>query len=298
MAELAALSVEFAHVYLKNLTETSLEETVEASEAVVRPLVDGLRAAGKTVSTVVMIDDYFERDRDAVAAKRQMIKDACAAAGIEPDWFASEAAAAASVEDFLPALMLPPEHGDGSAHPPRRSRSTWLSNGQPPRLARDPAGDDPALDLLAVPGAKRGAGGTSPGRAPSRVVPANHSIHLDVELQRDTSGAARGDVLYSCPLLAAWWQLLRLGVASPARGLLERCHKGAAPFPAERTLTLLHPRLIEVEHAVRVILEHVVPPEPWRRNMRTHGNAPVGLDYLDRIAYCFVPDGFATGLVG
>jgi hypothetical protein len=125
---------------------------------------------------------------------------------------------------------------------------------------------------------------------PSQNSAREHSIFLDVELWSDGETGRR----WSCPMLAAVWQLLRLGVlrdqgrrigtpkpiadvepvehghtpAGPGRSLPDKwadmppivqLNPDAAPFPAYRTLSVMSPEFIEVEHAVRLICSAVMP---------------------------------------
>lgn len=289
MTRLADLSIEYAHLYLRHLDEERIDTALADAALVVAPLADQLRAAGRTVSTVIMIDDYFETDVDIVAEKRDLLLASCERAGLTPDWIASERRVADTATELTEALTVPPEHGDGSVKPPKRYQSTWLSNGQPPRTVNSQS-DDRAGDPLLVGGAQTPQ--PVDRRTRSRVAPTNHSIHLDVELYRERKDGA----FYSCPLLAAWWQLLRLGVLSKPAAFAEPTARDGPPLVAKRSLTVLSPAFLEVEHAVRLILDHVALKQDWRSNMRT-GALDVGpKEHMERIGYAFVPEGFASAL--
>src|SRR5690606_34192407 len=100
-----------------------------------------------------------------------------------------------------------------------------------------------------------------------------HSIFLDVQLWDEANGRRT----WSCPFLAAVWQLLRLGMLRNMgeRVAVPRTHDdgypedwdrlapvvklnpNAAPFSAYRTLSILSPRFLGIEHAVRTILSQV-----------------------------------------
>jgi hypothetical protein len=110
-------------------------------------------------------------------------------------------------------------------------------------------------------------------RPPRQNLVTNHSIFMDVELWDEPGGERR----WSCPMLAAVWQLLRLGllradgraVAAPQdrpdplpvtwRELppVVRLRPGARPFFAYRTFSALSTRFLPVEAAVRTILSQV-----------------------------------------
>jgi hypothetical protein len=76
-------------------------------------------------------------------------------------------------------------------------------------------------------------------------------------------------------MVAAWWQLNRLGVGAfmPQGTWISPTAK---PFVGHRTLTLLDVDYLEVEHAVRNILRHVPPQRGW------------DVVAIDRMDYIFV----------
>ena len=110
----------------------------------------------------------------------------------------------------------------------------------------------------------------------------NHSIYVDVEMWRDGAepGADREDVLnrrqYSCPFLAAVWQLVRLGLLRkdgvPALEVTDfdgtwksewsqfpdimRVNPNAAPFYAYESLSIMPQNFLPIETAVRTIVDH------------------------------------------
>nr|MDT0663701.1 SCO2522 family protein [Micromonospora sp. DSM 115978] len=135
-----------------------------------------------------------------------------------------------------------------------------------------------------------------------------HSIFLDVELWK-TDGGRR---VWSCPFLAAVWQLLRLGQLrvhgeSPAQPVavdladlpdewsqlpaVVKLEPRAAPFCAYRTFSVLDRRFLDVEHAVRTILSQVVidasvVDQTVRRAAGEGHDLP--LEITDRISYLFL----------
>jgi hypothetical protein len=294
MAGVADLSLEFAHLYLGQLDEAEAERAARLARRWLGPVLGMCEEAGLTVSTVVMLDDYFAPDGTDLDAMVRLLDDACAAEGVEIDHLVHEAACAESVAELRTHLCREPREGDGSSTPPPPAiGSEWLANADPPRgraleqrVLRRTARARPETAQAA--GAARGNGGGRGSRG-------HHSIHLDVQLWKEIANRER---LWACPTLAAWWQLIRLGMLRDEAGRptvppRTRTREGAPPLPARRTLTLLDPRFIEVEHAVRVILERVRLPETWRRYLREGEREPGAQEHLERIAYMFVPTGFA-----
>lgn len=130
-------------------------------------------------------------------------------------------------------------------------------------------------------------------------VAGQHRISLEVELYDDS------DRPWACPTLAAWWQLVRLGALEFLEGVdaptgTERLTEGL-PFGARRSLTVLSPEFLEVEHAVRTILTQVHMEDEflqWLTRDRS-GRARVALPSrvtslaiadLAEISYLFVHD--------
>ena len=297
MAAVSDVSIEFAHLYLAYLDEERAELAARAARQWLKPLIDGYEEVGLTVSTVVMLDDYFAPNDTNIDDKAQLLQEACREAGVRIDHVAHEAACAESVDRLRAHLRREPRPGDGSSSPPPEDvGSDWLANGDPPRAQRrEPRSAGPlwyAPEMEVDRQADRQA----------RVSPrprGQHSIHLDIELWRDESGSGRR--VWACPTLSAWWQLIRLGMlrdesGRPAAPAGTWSRPDASPLPARRTLTLLDTRFLEVEHAVRVILERVILPEEWRRYLREGERDPGPREHLERIAYMFMPQGFESRL--
>jgi hypothetical protein len=150
----------------------------------------------------------------------------------------------------------------------------------------------------------------SPWRPPRESARRRHSIFVDVELWDEHDG----DRTWSCPMLAAVWQLIRLGllrdhgrpvlIPQDLPGTLPdswdemppitRLNRGAAAFAAYTTLSALSPRFLPVELAVRTILgqfaaEGSVLAEARVRAARDGMQLPVEL--VDRIRYVFATPG-------
>jgi hypothetical protein len=152
-----------------------------------------------------------------------------------------------------------------------------------------------------------------PWQPPQESARRRHSIFVDVELW-DEHGGQR---TWSCPMLAAVWQLMRLGllrdrgrpVVTPQDwtdpsfpddwDLLPaviRLRPTAAAFAAYTTLSVLSPRFLPVELAVRTILSQYardsgVFAQATDRAARDAMQLPAEL--VDRIRYVFAAPGDA-----
>ena len=235
MAGVADLSLEFAHLYLGQLDEQEAERAARLARRWLGPVLDTCEAVGLSVSTVVMLDDYFAPDSTDLEAMARLLEDACAAEGVRIDHLVHEAACAESVAQLRTHLCREPREGDGSSTPsPPAIGSEWIANADPPRgrafeqrvvrrTARARPQAAPAAAGTRVNGDGRGRGSRG-----------HHSIHLDVQLWKQIAGSER---LWACPTLAAWWQLIRLGMLRDAAGRptvppRTRTRDGAPPLPA------------------------------------------------------------------
>lgn len=106
-----------------------------------------------------------------------------------------------------------------------------------------------------------------------RLIDVQHEVTLNVALFEQQGGKRT----WSCAMLAAVWQLLRLGLLPEAEKLVDSPHlwddtlpatweefpavlalsPDAAPFAAYRTLSILPARFLPTEHAVRALLNRV-----------------------------------------
>lgn len=296
------LSIEVGHLYLEDLLAgpgrlgqlfaeaAPWVQAVEQMQTVERP----------RISTCFLIDDYFS-DLAGPAEVLPELLDAARAAGVRLDYLARESACAqvsGPAGNVSPAQLLisqlvaePPPHTTG-ARPPAEE-SGWLSNGQ-----RSPVE------------AETTAMGISPWQPPAQTAARGHSIFVDVQLW-----TGHGDQrIWSCALLAAAWQLLRLGLFRHlGEPLVEpvdqdqpwpttwaelpgviRVNPRAKPFAAYHSLSLLSPRFLPVEQAVRTILSQVWhDPEVTGllAELATKERLPLPVDVLDRIGYVFAGSG-------
>ena len=150
-----------------------------------------------------------------------------------------------------------------------------------------------------------------PWQPPRESARRRHSIFVDVELWDEEDGHRT----WSCPMLAAVWQLMRLGLLRdhgrpvvvpqdwpdplfpdnwddlPA---VTRLNRGAAAFAAYTTLSVLSPRFLPVELAVRTILSQfacdgTILAGASERAARDAMRLPAEL--VDRIRYVFAAPG-------
>jgi hypothetical protein len=303
---LAHLSVELGHLYREDLADEDLDGGGDGRRLVnhfraVRPWYDALRQncadalPGRVprVSTCFLIDDYFGQ----FSSPAELIPALVAAAdeaGLAIDYLARESACAEADGVPLAALVEArlvddPPPGTNGSRPPARETG-WLCNGQ-----RTPASSGEALREL------------QSWRPPAENGARNHSIFVDVELWNEQGGHR----VWSCPFLAAVWQLLRLGllrnlgepVAAPVPGgtdlpatwaelpAIVQLSPQAAPFSAYRTASVLTGRFLPIELAVRTILSQVhVDPDADRQVIQRSSGESLALpaEVVDRLSYVFL----------
>lgn len=240
------LSIEVGHLYLHRLDGHALDRAAVAASRWI-PAMVAANPQVQTYSVSVLLDDYTRPKKAApdvdVSEAQRVVVDAFAAHGVTVDYVVLEAACAATVgqlRDMLASTVLGYEYAV-MADERRGFTRAWLSNGEPARFQMS----------------------TKPKH--------DHSIALDVQLWSEEEVNA---LRWSCPMVAAWWQLIRLGASEVPAGTLIRA--GAPPLMSKQTLTLLSPDYLEVEHAVLNILKAVQPAWPF---------GPL----LGRISYVFVP---------
>ncbi|MCC3765715.1 hypothetical protein K3N28_21885 [Glycomyces sp. TRM65418] len=309
------LSIEVGHLYAEDLARP---ETLKAEMASAAAWVHGTtealqkRLGGRRprVSTCYLVDDYSQQGMPPPEELIGVVTEAAADAGLRIDYLARESACARMGGLDLAALVAdrivfePPPGANGSRPPV--ARSGWLCNGVPSPKPKGIAMGAPDRQW----------------RPPSQNAKREHSVFLDVELWSDTAQGRR----WSCPMLAAVWQLLRLGVLRdqgkrigvpepveavvpaehghdpdrPARARFPETWEAmppilqleakAFPFPAYRTVSILSVNYLEVEHAVRVICGSVRPEAGAMAIIRTsaerEGMALPG-ELVDRLSYIF-----------
>ncbi|MEW9533408.1 SCO2522 family protein [Microbispora sp. NPDC049125] len=298
-APLSHVSIELGHLYMEDF-EAGPDRLREQFRRVA-PWAAAVRSGWQErvpggrarVSTCFLVDDYFSRF-STPAELVPMVLEAAAEHDLTIDYLARESACAewGGVE---PARLVeerlvddPPPDTNGSRPPVKETG--WLCNG-----TRSPH-----------PGAVQAMGRAQRWAPPVQNAKRGHSIFVDVELW-DESGGRR---TWSCPFLAAVWQLLRLGLlrsegqvplppaprpagwptgwdALPA---VVQLRDQAPPFSAYTTLSVLSPRFLPVELAVRTILSQVAVDADVLRQVGTRSEGEgirLEEELVDRISYVF-----------
>jgi hypothetical protein len=300
---LSHVSVELGHLYMEDLAggPAAIRATFAAvapwAAAATAPRAVGCGKPSVRMSTCFLIDDYFSRF-STPAEVIPMVVAAAESEGLQIDYLARESACALTPDSHpadlvLARLVTEPVPGTTGGRPPL-TETGWLTNGQrSPATARGEAM------------AKR-----VPWRPPRESARRRHSIFVDVELWDESEGLR----IWSCPMLAAVWQLIRLGllrdhgrsVVTPQDWAgpwpdswdelpsVTRLHPGAAAFAAYTTVSVLSPRFLPVELAVRTILSQFAGEGPVlagaaARAARDGMQLPVEL--VDRIRYVFATPG-------
>jgi hypothetical protein len=297
---LAQVSLELGHLYMEDFEAGA--ERLREHFARVRPWADALHASAAVggrrprVSTCFLIDDYFTRFSSPAELVPMLLTEA-KKAGLTIDYLARESGCAVAdgisvAEAVEQRLVESPSPGsDGSRLPARETG--WLANG-----ARSPGAE--SLEAMS----------DTPGWLPPKEAAARrHSVFLDVELRDDLNGRRT----WSCPFLAAVWQLARLGLLRHlGEPLLQprpwtseefprdwdelppliRLNAAAAPFSAYHTCSVVESRFLPVEHAVRVILDQI-DADPGALRQIAERSAREGItmpdSIPDRASYVFYP---------
>ncbi|MFJ9045653.1 SCO2522 family protein [Streptomyces sp. NPDC102347] len=298
---LSHLSLELGHLYMEDFEAGAGH--LRRHFARVRPWVEAARAdardraGGKRprVSTCFLVDDYFARFAGPADVVPLLLAEA-ERAGLTVDYLARESGCAVTgkvpVAEAVAARIVEEPPPGSYGHRPPTARTGWLANGVRSPTAR-------------APQAMRKATAWQP---PTETAARRHSVFLDVELWNDGADGAR---LWSCPFLAAVWQLARLGLlrhqgeavfaAEPHTGAafpddwddlppLVRLNPRADPFAAYRTCSVLPNRFLPVEHAVRVILDQTdVDREALAQVAERSGRegVPVPGPVTDRVSYVY-----------
>ncbi|MYV47849.1 SCO2522 family protein [Streptomyces sp. SID2888] len=262
---LSHLSLELGHLYMEDFEAGP--ERLREHFAEVRIWVEAARAAAARraggrrprISTCFLVDDYFTRFSTPAELVPVVLEEA-ARAGLVIDYLARESGCAVAdkieiAESVAHRLVESPPPGSHGSRPPV-SQTGWLANGQRTPTSRSAMGE------------------VTGWQPPQETAARNHSVFMDVELWSEKDGQR----LWSCPFLAAVWQLARLGLLRhlgepvltprPWNGgdfpydwdrlpPLLQLNPTAAPFCAYRTCTLMANRFLAVEDAVRLILDQV-----------------------------------------
>jgi hypothetical protein len=298
---LSHVSIELGHLYAEDFERGPAYLRGQFER--VRPWAEALRSVCERrypgrrprISTCFLIDDYFTRFGEPAEVIAELTS-AAADCGLRIDYVARESGCASAGEVPLAEIVEqrlvpdPPPGADGSRPPVHEVG--WLCNGE--RSTATPV--DEAMGSL------------KPWQPPRENSARQHSIFVDVELWSERSGGRR---LWSCPFLAAVWQLLRLGllryagepVATPVpwegdlpadwdeMAPIVRLNPSAQPFSAYQTMSVLGSRFLPIEEAVRTILGQVAIDDGVLRQIADRGAAEsieVPPAIVDRIAYVFL----------
>lgn len=292
---LSHVSIELGHLYMEDFAEGP--QRIRDQFRLVAPWAETVRKTvhpKARVSTCFLIDDYFSRF-STPAHVVPMVIEAAADAGLAIDYLARESGCArAGTVDVarlvLDRIVVDPAPGTNGSRPPL-TKSGWLCNG----------GREADTVQSEAMGAESG------WRPPVQNAARRHSIFVDVELWDEP----RGTRVWSCPYLAAVWQLMRLGllrhhgkaVVSPspltegfpgdwdALPPFVQLNPGATPFSAYRTASVLSTRFLPVELAVRTILSQVAADPDVLSQVAGRARGE-GLhledEVVDRVSYVFL----------
>ncbi|MEQ4304784.1 SCO2522 family protein [Plantactinospora sp. B6F1] len=299
---LSHLSIELGHLYIEEFAggidqlRRHFARVAPWAAAARQACAERLPNGRPRISTCFLIDDYFQRFSTPRVVMEQ-VREAARDSGLVIDYFAREAGCAQADDIPLAELVLtqlvsdpvPETTGDR----PPTSETGWLCNGR-----RSP---------VSVPGQAMSAGRA--WQPPMQNAANRHSIFMDVELwDYEENGERR----WSCPFLAAVWQLMRLGllrhegegVTNPYQlddwpddwdemPAVVKLNPHAPPFSAYRTFSVLGSRFLPIEHAVRTILSQVsispaVLDQIQTRSRNEHIDLPK--DLVERTEYVFAGD--------
>lgn len=286
MAQYADVSFEVAHLYLGDRAiEQTIERYADAARTWALPIVSQMREDGDTVSVVVFLDDYTDTKGEIHPADqvRERVVAALQERGLKVDYVALESECAKSAHILATCIEPAPVQGDGSVT--RNAKQVAFTDGH-------------FVHYFGHSVRAAGAIAEYYGMGP-RSFEQRTDIGLRVRLHGETGGD------FTCPAVAAWWQLIRLGAllgVSETRAeeegyklsQIEGAPHGtwarpkAAPFIAKRTVTLLPPAYIGVEHAVQVLLDNAGLPERLQKSLGiTARGEKIAAAPRDRISYLF-----------
>ena len=279
---LGHLSVETGHLYLDDFAEGDHKIARQLEHA-----APWLEAANKRIrkrfgrnariSTCFLVDDYTPSgsalDQPKPAEVVDIVTTAADQAGFRLDYLAREAGCVVACErpysgprdqsplaDIVAGLIVEEAAVGANGSRPPTAQTGWLSNGE-----RSPA--------VAV------AMDAPDWEPPEEFGKYWHSVFVDIELWSLDSAQIHAERQYSCSLLSAVWQLLRLGllrnagkaVAKPYRfgtgealpdlwaqmPSITQLTPDAAPFAAYETFSALPQHYEAAEHAARIIIDHL-----------------------------------------
>ena len=296
----AHLSVELGHLYMEDYAGggesfrrlfRQVAPWVAAAREACADAVPGRRAR---VSTCFLVDDYTSRFSSPDVVLPALLE-AAQDSGLDIDYLGRESGCA-EADDIpiarlvLDRLVAEPAAGTNGSRPPT-VQTGWLANGQPSSTSGTTEAMG-AVEKVWTPPVQNAA--------------IRHSIYVDVQLWDDEGG----ERTWSCPFLAAVWQLLRLGmlryegapVAVPQvwtgdfpddwdrLPAIMQLNPEAEAFSAYRTVSVLSSRFLPVEHAVRTVLGQMsIDGEVAGQALARSGaeGMAVPAELVDRVDYVF-----------
>ncbi|WP_323746491.1 SCO2522 family protein [Catenulispora pinisilvae] len=279
---LGHLSVETGRLYLEDFADGDRKITHQLEQ-----VAPWLEAATKRtrkrfgrnarISTCFLVDDYSPSgavdDQPKPSEVVDIVTTAADQAGFKIDYLAREAGCAVAYErpysgprdqsalaDIVAGLIVEEAAVGANGSRPPTAQTGWLSNGE-----RSPA-VSVAMDA-------------PQWEPPEEFGKYRHSVFVDIELWSLDHYQQSAKRQYSCSLLSAVWQLLRLGLLRDAGDAVAKPYRfgagegfpdlwqqlpsitqltpDAAPFAAYQALSVLPPHFRAAEHAAEIIVDHL-----------------------------------------
>lgn len=282
---LSHLSLEVGHFSVPQIAH-DMDQVLRRFRGIA-PLADAFSAVARAefgsrvrVSTCYFVDDYTAPNADPrdilgkllTAADEAdvridyLARQSGCATGIPGDDGGSSGAPISLAELVAASIVAEPDVSSSTGRRPPTAESGWLCNGRRPS-----DGEQPQHTWML------------PFRPAEEFGRSEHSIFLDVQLwsERTESANGRNEVhrRWSAPMLAAVWQLLRLGVLRyhgaavvrpqvvapeaqwPSRwqelpAVMQLAHD-APPFAAYRSTSIVPKHRAALVHSTQVILDHL-----------------------------------------
>ena len=247
-------NIEYAHLYAYEIAR-GVTDTLRRSALRTSRIVEELESRGATYTLCVLVDDYSSTD----PVDPDRVLDLVEEAGLRPHVVCYEGDMAECARDLLEALP--------DRNIVRADQGVRVTAGVPESILmwpEPPPGESEELtseELRVVP--------------LTRLRSTRAYSNLEVILETVDS---EGDIRWSCPALAACWNLARLGIEPFEEGLVTRHGLGPRPFIGERLITVLPTEYMKVESTAMEILS-MCRPKPLRKARK-------------RMSYIFYGQGF------
>lgn len=283
MAKKMRISFESLHLYAGDPNfQKQLESGASLAAKWHTALTDVYSSA--TLVNKVFVDDYSETKQmpsreEIIAAVRENYEQA----GVALDYIVFESDCAATTNFIRERIIREPQESEGSFSPFENFRYDDLNE----HLNFEYV--DRRLNPDSRDAKRRGFS--------AKIREVRNDVGISVRLGRKASGGGTPTTIWSCPTVAAWWQLIRLGVLEDIDAPNENCapkgswsrqHRSLPEFACHRTISLLAPSYIGVEHAVRTILSNMlIESYETTLNRLNFGSKGMGTSVLDNISYIF-----------